>query len=155
MTRNLSFRVTNVREDLRLATSASIDSRVLRLAVYKFDRERSKEGVIVEFSANDADPLNIVEDFESAFLEAWRRARTPSLAGLAGHLVRQFWQLALAAIFLVFTYFVSEVFGPKGAYPLRDSNFTLLFTMTSSVAASFLFAALIESGPRIWALIRR
>jgi hypothetical protein len=147
--RNVEFRVTNIEEDLQLASSISIDTRILRLVVYDFVAERSKEGVVVEFSANDGRPLNIIEEFEAKFATAWKRSAHPSWLGQAGMLVRQFWQFGVGALITILTYVGSLLFGKSGWIPLGDDVVPLWVAVATSVAASFFFAGSVEFGQRL------
>jgi hypothetical protein len=146
--KNIQFRVTASKQDLRLASSIAIDSRVLRLVIYDFERERSKEGVVVEFSANDGRPLNIIEDFEDGFLEAWDRAREPGFLGFLLLVLKNLKQFAIGIMLTLVCYLAVLLFGKTGVFPMSEDAVTLGIAVLSSVAASYFFAGMIDAGSK-------
>jgi hypothetical protein len=146
--KNVKLRLTGETHDLLLATSLSIDGRVLRVAVYDFLKERSKEGVLVEFSSNDGKPLNIIQFFEDSFKSAWDAALPLGFFAKAQWYVKRFWQFLVTGLFALLAYLAYIVLGKDGYVVTSDNVVSVLTAIFSSVAASFLVAGLVEIGPK-------
>jgi hypothetical protein len=147
--KNLKLRLTGEAHDLLLATSLCIDGRILRLVVYDFLKERSKEGVLVEFSSFDGKPLNIIQFAEEAFRSAWAAAKPLGLLRLAVWHMKRFWHFPVAALFALLAYLPYVLLGKDGFWRTNDNFVSLLTAVFSSVAAAFLFTGMVEIGPRL------
>jgi hypothetical protein len=147
--RNVSFRVTDVASDLVFASSVCIDSRVLRLVVYDFERERSKEGVVVEFSANAGTPLNVIDSFMSGFNQSWKAAFYPSILGRVYKFLRELWEFILGIFLSILCFGFLIVFGKQGFLPIGEENLSLVLAVVSSMAASLLITGLVDLIPKL------
>lgn len=146
---NISFRVTDLSSDLVFASSVCIDRRTLRLVVYDFERERSKEGVVVEFSSNAGTPLNVIDSFMGAFDASWKAAFYPSLLGRVTKIFRETWQFIMGILLSTLCFGLLLIFGKQGLMPLGEENLNLVLAVVSSIAASFLFSGVVELAPRL------
>jgi hypothetical protein len=143
------IRVTGRKSDLRLATSLAVDSRVLRLVAYDFERERSKEGLVVEFSSPGSATLNVISQFEEQFEAAWKRARPLGVIGAALWYARQFWQFWLGVIFLVLTFLIQDSDSITKFFGLSSNDVAVAVAVSGAIAGSFLFSWLVEIVPRL------
>ena len=133
---NIEVRIAHTLEDCYLSTCMLIDRNLLRLDVYDPHRQRSLQGVMVEFHAQDGLDLNVVRVFGQRFDEAWERAKPtlwlPYLVWCFGN----HWQLFMGLLFVLFAFCVSS--------PVSSGIF-------GSIAATFFANELI----RYWSHIKK
>lgn len=142
------YRITETAEDLLFATSVMIDDSLLRLVVYDPVRERSKEGVVVEFGSIDARRLNIIRDFSARFEAAWAGARSPSFLGLVGWAMRSMGEFILGTLLVI----GSLVATTSGVVTLvgESTSAVVVAVLTSIAASCFVAGALRYTRRRAW-----
>ncbi len=137
---NMEIRMAHLPEDMYFATSWTLDRKLLRLDIYDPFRQRSLAGYMIEFDSRLGPDYNIVTLFQAHFDRAWNRAQPLHPLGNGWWWVKQNWQWVAFAITALI------------ALPLGMSVWG---GIVGSVAATFLFNALVTSWPMIRAAIRR
>jgi hypothetical protein len=137
--KNIHFRITDTKEDLIYASSVCVDQSTFRLVVYDFDNERSKEGVVVQFSAKNDMRLNSVQAFCHHFDQAFRRGYWPMTFGKILNLALSFWHFPVGILILAGLLLALEFIGKNKPYALQDDQLNILISSVCSIAASFIF----------------
>jgi hypothetical protein len=136
----MEIRIAHHLEDMHFATSWTLDRRLLRFDIYDPSRQRSLEGVMIEVESPAGFDLNLVTLFQARFDVAWNRAQPIDVFGKVRWWVTSNWQwLAFGVTALVALSLGPSVWGG----------------IAGSVAATFLFNALVSSWPAIRSLLRR
>jgi hypothetical protein len=136
----MEIRITHRIEDMcHMATSWTLDRRLLRYDLYFPWQEGSLDGYMMEFDSRTGSELNIVSLFQACFDEAWNQAQPLNIWGIWWWL-RKNWQWG--AFFI--TALIAISFGTS---IWRD--------IIGSVSATFLFNALVSSLPTIKTAIRK
>jgi hypothetical protein len=134
---HMEIRVSHRIEDMaHLATSWTLDRKLLRYDCYAPYHQRSLAGYLIEFDSRTEPELNIIHMFQACFDEAWKQAQSTSRLSGIWWKTRQNWQwgAGLATVLI--------------AIPLGTS---IWGGIAVSIAATFWFNALISS----WAMIRQ
>jgi hypothetical protein len=150
--KRIKVRVSNVSKDMIIGTCMSIDGRVLRLDVYDFMKQRSKEGIMLEASATDGRSLNIIEMFDIYFEQAWVRARPIDLIG------SMLWYFSKNWHFILFFVFGISATAILYMFPLDMSKsgiLNLVFGILTSASGSFLVTGIVDSWEKIRGFLRR
>ncbi len=132
---NIQLRVTSQQSDMRMASCALIDGRILRLDIYVHTTQRSLQGTMIEATTHNPHQLNIISMFQDMFDEAWDRAQPMSCLARLCH------QLKANGYWLLFAAFLSA------AWLTADKP--VIAGMFSSSAATLLVTGLVQSWPRI------
>ena len=147
--KNLHVRVTTRKDDMALAASCSIDKRILRLVVYENFGERSKQGVVIEFSRGPRSKLNVVHKFDAEYNNAWKRA-TP-VGFLPGVLqkIRSFWTPIFATITGILAFAAHRLDDFHSGYSFSSQQEAVLVSILASISGSFWFLIMLELGARV------
>lgn len=145
---NIEYRITESPDDLIFASSILIDRSLLRLIIHDPYFERSKEGLVVQFSSGDARHLNIISAFESRFHEAWRDGRRPSILGYLFWLIRNYWQISLGVLFAFIAAYVSATTPDNQGGAMAGNVREVILAISASLSASLLLTGSIELGKR-------
>jgi hypothetical protein len=138
---NIEVRVSHNIEDMyQLATSWTLDRKLLRYDFYVPPKERSLAGYLIEFDSRtepDMKGLNIINLFQAHFDEAWKRARPTTFFLGALWRIKQHWQwgAGLVTALMVIPLGVSSIAGG----------------IVISISATFFFNAIVSS----WNMIRQ
>lgn len=136
----IEIRITHQIDDMcHLATSWTLDRRLLRYDFYDPKRQRSLAGYMIEFDSRTGLELNIISLFQARFDEAWTQAQPVNILGIWWWL-RSHWQWgAFVVTALIAIPFGTSVWGG----------------IIASVSATFLFNALVSSSSTIKTILRR
>jgi hypothetical protein len=134
---NMEIRVSHRVEDMyHLATSWTLDRKLLRYDFYAPYHQRSLAGYLIEFDSRTGPELNIIHMFQACFDNAWRQAQpTTRLLGIWWR-IKQNWQWGAGLV----TALIAIPFGTS-----------IWGSIIASIAATFWFNALVSS----WDMIRQ
>jgi hypothetical protein len=136
----IEIRVTHQVEDMcHMATSWTLDRRILRYDFYDPKNQRSLAGYMIEFDSHIGASLNIVSLFQARFDEAWNHAQPLNMLGLWWRLKKNWQWGAFVLTALIAIPFGTSIWGG----------------IIGSVSATFLFNALVSSSSMIKATIRK
>ncbi len=134
---NIEIRVSHRVEDMyHLATSWTLDRKLLRYDFYAPYHQRSLAGYLIEFDSRTEPELNIIHLFQTCFDEAWKHAQPAThLSGIWWGL-KQNWQWGAGLVTaLIALPSITSIWG----------------SIILSISGTFFFNALISS----WDMIRQ
>jgi hypothetical protein len=134
---NMEIRVSHCIEAMHhLATSWTLDRKLLRYDFYAPSHQRSLSGFLMEFDSRAAPELNIIHMFQACFDEAWKQAKPSThLLGVWWG-IKQNWRWGAGLVTLLI------------AIPFRTS---IWGNILLPISATFFFNALVSS----WNMIRQ
>lgn len=125
----MELRIMHVLPDTYIATCMLIDGTLLRFDVYDPHKQRSLQGIMIEFHSPNGLDLNITRMFRSHFDEAWRRARPIGTFKAGLWYLKFFWNFAVGGVFWIVAAVTAGTIGSQ---------------ICISVSAGFLVNGLIE-----------